>query len=81
MDRDNWNALDVICGLCGGDAAMTAEMTTVAIRSYTGRPELRPAEQLLIRSAADDAGRGNQDSLRALVTTSLFKSIVPEIFF
>jgi hypothetical protein len=74
MDRDNWNALDVICGLCGEDAALAAEMITIAIRSYTGRSELRSAEQQLIHSAANDVPQGNLDSLRALSKVLFFRA-------
>ncbi len=66
MDRDNWNALDVLCRLCGDNAPLTAEMIAIAIRSYSGRSELRLAEHRLIHSAAADFARGDLDSLRAL---------------
>jgi hypothetical protein len=66
MDRDNLNALNVICELCGEDATLTGEMITIAVRSYTGRSQLRPAEQQLIRSAADDVQKGDVDSIHAL---------------
>lgn len=65
MNRDNWNALDVIGGLCSGDELLAAETIATAIRSYTRRSDLRPAEQQLIRSAAKDLARGNLDSVRA----------------
>jgi hypothetical protein len=78
LDRDNWNALNVICGLSREDVPLTAEMITIAIRSYTGRSEVQPAEQQLIRSAAEDVARGNVDSLRALLKTELFSAGRPE---